>query len=222
MPKVYDYDKLVKALHGRFDPLGRKELYRAQLRNRLQKTTESLVEMAEEIRRLVEKSYVDLPPESKDHMGRDHFLDALADGDIRIRVMQMRTTTLDGAVAAAVELEALQKAEKERRMVDLKKVNVRQVTPTETIQAIQTCTEPAELQQQIMKMSEQLGELQRQLNRRKPGGGRRSDRRGPQCYNCMEYGHIRPNCPSLEKGDSTTPAHVNVQLSHCIEKQENC
>ena len=170
----------------------------------------------------MEKVYVDLLAESKDHMGRDHFLDALSDGDIRIRVIQMRTTTLDGAVAAAVELEALQNAEKEHRMVDLKKVNVRQVTPTESIQAIQPRAEQADLQQQIMKISEQLGELQRQLNRRNSGGGRRSDGRGPQCYHCKEYGHIRPNCPLLERSDNTAPAQVNVQQSQHIEKQGNC
>ena len=224
MPKdaTGDYQKLVKALQARFDPLGRQELYRAQLRNRRQKPAENLVEMAEEIRRLVEKVYVDLPAESKDHMGRDHFLDALTDGDIRIRVIQMRTTTLDGAVAAAVELEALQKAEKERRTVDLKKVNVRQATTAETIQAIYPSAEPAGLQQQIMNISEQLKELQKQLNRRKPGGGRRSDGRGPQCYNCKEYGHIKPNCPLLAISDGSTPAPVNVQKSRPIEKQENC
>lgn len=222
MPKdaTGDYQKLVKALQARFDPLGRQELYRAQLRNRRQKPGENLVEMAEEIRRLVEKVYVDLPAESRDQMGRDHFLDALIDGDIRIRVIQMRTTTLDGAVAAAVELEALQKAEKERRTVDLKKITVRQATTAETIQAVQPSPVSTGLQQQILNISEQLSELQKQLNRRKPGWGRRSDDRGPQCYNCKEYGHIKPKCPLLR--DGSTPAPKDTQRSRPVESQENC
>ena len=52
--------------------------------------------------------------QSKDKMAWDHFIDALNDGDMRTWVLQMRTTTLKEAVAAAVELEALQRVEKER------------------------------------------------------------------------------------------------------------
>ena len=125
-----DFDKLVKALEARFDPTGRKELHRAQLRNRRQKTSESLVEMAEEIRKLGEKVYVDLPTDSRDRMGKDHFMDALNDSEIRTRVIQMRTFTLDEAVAAAVELEALQRVEKERRLADHKMVRNVQLTST--------------------------------------------------------------------------------------------
>ena len=46
-----NYEELVKSLQARFDQTGR-ELYRSQLRNRKQKPTESMVELAEETRRL--------------------------------------------------------------------------------------------------------------------------------------------------------------------------
>ena len=61
-----DFDKVVKTLKIRFDPTGRKELNRAQLRNRRQKTSESLVDMAEDIRRLVKEIDADLPANSRD------------------------------------------------------------------------------------------------------------------------------------------------------------
>ena len=93
--ELKDYKQLVKSLECRFDPSGRKELHRAQLRNRRQKQSESLVELAEEIRRLVDQVYSDLPEDSRDRMGRDHFLDTLYDGEIRTRIIQMRTSTLD-------------------------------------------------------------------------------------------------------------------------------
>ena len=41
-----DYHRLVTSLQARFDPTGRKELHRAQLRNRRQKLSESLVVMS--------------------------------------------------------------------------------------------------------------------------------------------------------------------------------
>lgn len=219
MPKdaTGDYKQLVKALQARFDPKEKQELYRAQLRNRRQAPLENLVEMAEDIRLLVDKVYVDLPAESRDRMGRDHFLDALAEGDIRIRVIQMRTSTLDGAVAAAVELETLRKAEKERQSRDLKKANVRQISTT----AEGNLPEQAGLQMQLSKLTEQLGELQKQVSRQRPGRNRGPNDRGPQCYQCKEYGHIKPNCPLRKKEDSR-PAPSAVSQPQRNDKPENC
>ncbi len=223
MPKeaTGDYTKLVGALKARFDPKEKQELYRAQLRNRRQAPSENLVEMAEEIRRLVDKVYADLPAESRDRMGRDHFLDALAEGDIRIRVIQMRTSTLDGAVAAAVELETLQKAEKERRCGDLKKVNVRQISTGGTAEG-NPIPEQAGLQMQMTKMTEQLGKLQNQINRQRPGGNRGPNDRGPRCYQCKEHGHIKPNCPLLRKKEDSQPATSHVTQPQRNNKPENC
>ena len=213
-----DYIRLVKALQARFDPTGRLELHRAQLRNRRQKTSESLVELAEDIRRLVDKVYVDLSADSRDRMARDHFLDALSDGEIRIRVIQMRTATLDDAVAGAVELEALQKAEK-ARMSDLKRVRSASVQQSSTDEATETSRATAltaGLQQQLKEMSEQLHKLQKQV---KAGRGRRTDKE-PRCYHCKELGHIKPKCPLLTKKEEsavTEKAHQPTKTN-----QGNC
>lgn len=72
---------MVKPLQARFDPIGRRELHRSQLRNRRQKSTESMVQLADKTQRLVDKVYGDLPVEIKKRMAHDHFLDALSDGD---------------------------------------------------------------------------------------------------------------------------------------------
>ena len=191
-----DYKKLIKALQARFDPNGRKELHRAQLKNRRQKASESLIDLADETRQLVEKVYSDLPLGSRDRMGRDHFLDALNDGEIRTRVIQMRTQTLDEAVAAAVELEALYKAEKERRSSDIKKL--RTATVEVAMAAKTTDVEspvPSGLQEQLSQILEKMQRLEKQVNSKK-----RFDKRGPQCYQCKQWGHVKANCPVLAKG----------------------
>ena len=43
--------------------------------------------------------------------GRDHFIDALNEPDIRVRIFQSKVATLDEAVGVVVELEAFQMAE---------------------------------------------------------------------------------------------------------------
>ena len=157
--KSNDYPKLVKSLQARFDPTGRKELHRSQLRNRRQKPSERLVELAEETRQFVDKVYTDLTVESHDRMGRDHFLDALQDGEMRIRIIQMRTSTLDEAVAAALELEALNKAEKERRSLDLKKLR------SATVNAVQADKPMVEINPGMSEIRQQLDKMMEQMKR---------------------------------------------------------
>ena len=208
-----DFDKLVKALEARFDPTGRKELHRAQLRNRRQKTSESLVEMAEDIRRLVDKVYADLPADSRDMMGKDHFVDALNDSEIRTRVIQMRTSTLDEAVAVAVELEALQRVEKERRLTDLKRVRNVPVSPAvENVPAASNERRP-EVERQLKEMAEQLEKMKKQMRTRETGwrNSKQGNTKGPKCYACQKYGHMKRECPTLssteasQAGETTSP-----------------
>ena len=225
-----DYKRLVKSLESRFDPLGRKELHRAQLRNRRRKPSESLVEMAEEVRQLVEKVYADLPEDSRDRMGRDHFLDALLDSEIRTRIIQMRTSSLDEAVAAAVELEALYKAEKERRSADVRKVRSATV---EAVQAEKPTSEAnaaaTDIQRQLTDVMEQLKRLGKQVDDTKKAAWnnrRKSAKKGVQCFRCQRFGHIKAECPesgtkgAQENGQGQT-AKDNKGASGKQQNQEN-
>ena len=45
---------------------------------------------------------------------RDHFLDALGDSDLSFKIFQAHTETFDETVAAAIEMEAFQQAERQR------------------------------------------------------------------------------------------------------------
>ena len=109
-----DYATMVGVLKSRFDPEGREELYRIQLRNRRQGPKESLVEMAQDIRNMVDRAYGEMAEQSKDSLAKEYFLDALPEADIRTRVLQMRPASLQRAVQDAIELEAINRAERER------------------------------------------------------------------------------------------------------------
>ena len=192
-----DYNRLVTALQARFDPVGRHELHRVELRNRQRKANESLSELADDIRIMVERVYPDLAAAARDRMAKDHFIDALNDSETRTRVLQMRTATLDEALAAAVELEALQRAEKERFSTG-KRVRELKVEGTST----------KGLEDMVKEMAEQMKQMQMVLvkeqtskskNQSYSSQGGRPYGQGRRCYYCQEEGHLIKDCPKRQE-----------------------
>ena len=106
------YTSLVEALEERFAPPNQMDLYRVQLKERRQKASETLPELGQAIRRLVNKAYPKAPAEVRETISTEHFLDALVNSEMRIRIKQSRPANLNQAICLAVELDALFKAEK--------------------------------------------------------------------------------------------------------------
>jgi hypothetical protein len=106
------YTSLVEALEERFVPPNQMDLYRVHLKERRQKASETLPELGQAIRRLVNKAYPKAPAEVRETLSTEHFLDALVNSEMRIRIKQSRPANLNQAICLAVELDALYKAEK--------------------------------------------------------------------------------------------------------------
>ena len=87
-----DYYSLLSALEERFAPANQKELYRAQLKDRRQKASESLPELGQDIRRLVNLAYHTAPHDVIETLARGSFIDALMDSNMRLKVKQARTS----------------------------------------------------------------------------------------------------------------------------------
>ncbi|CAG2204808.1 unnamed protein product [Mytilus edulis] len=115
--KKMNYETLVKSLEERFAPPNQNELYRVQLKERRQPATETLPELGQTIRRLVNRTYPLAPTEVKETLSKDYFLDALHDSEMRINIKQSRPQNLNQAICLAVELEAFYKAEKRQDFV---------------------------------------------------------------------------------------------------------
>ena len=106
-----DYTELVIALQERFQPPNQTELYRVQLRERKQRASETLSELAQDIRRLTNLAYPTAPADVRETLAKEQFLDSLHSVELRIRTKQARPSSLNDAVRHAVEMEAYYKAE---------------------------------------------------------------------------------------------------------------
>ena len=109
----HDYDTLVANLSARFGSQGQTELFRVQLKSRQRKANESLPELAQAVRRLVARAYPQATNRLRDILALDHFVDALLDSELRLRLKQSKPKDLDESICTAIELEAFQKVEKE-------------------------------------------------------------------------------------------------------------
>ncbi|VDI18227.1 Hypothetical predicted protein [Mytilus galloprovincialis] len=112
--KQQNYKALVNALEQRFAPPNQTELYRVQLTERRQKASESLPELGQSIRRLINQAYPTVTRGcTRYHLQKQYFIEALADSEMRIRIKQSRPHGLNDALRVAVELETYNRAEKQ-------------------------------------------------------------------------------------------------------------
>ena len=96
---------LTSLLETRFGGKAMSEKYRIELRNRRRKTDETLLSLHADIRRLAALAYKGVPPEMRDQVTCDSFLDALGDPELAFKVRERQPTDLDSALRIALQLE---------------------------------------------------------------------------------------------------------------------
>ena len=111
--QLYDYDTLLAALEARFGNSHQAELHRMKLKNRVRKREEGLTELAEDVEKLIRLAYPEADPAMMEVLGIDHFIDALHEEEMRLKLRQSRPKTLREAVRTALELESFHLASRE-------------------------------------------------------------------------------------------------------------
>ena len=106
----FQYASLVDTLARRFGCSHREHLYRSELRRRVRGSGEALPKLADEIERLAFLAYPSAPADYRAVMTCDHFIDALADSELQIAVRQSRPCSLSDALASALEIESIRRA----------------------------------------------------------------------------------------------------------------
>ena len=113
-----DYDSLVKVLNTRYGSAEKSELYRAKLQTRNRGKDETLPELAQSIKKLTRQAYPSAPSALTSVLALEHFIDAIPDSDLRLRLRESNPKSINEAETLAVRLETLKLAERQKgRMV---------------------------------------------------------------------------------------------------------
>ena len=81
-------EELVAALESRFGSAHQQELHCSKFKTRSRRREESLQEQGEDLERLARLAYPSAPDEMKDLLAKEQFIDAILDGDTRLRLKQ--------------------------------------------------------------------------------------------------------------------------------------
>ena len=106
---------LTEILETRFGGKAMSEKYRIELRNRRRATGETLQSLHADIRRLAALAYKGIPPEMRDQVTCDSFLDALGDPEFAFKIRERQPADPDSALQIALQLEAWTKELKRYR-----------------------------------------------------------------------------------------------------------
>ncbi|KAJ8934188.1 hypothetical protein NQ318_022689 [Aromia moschata] len=101
-----DYHQLVRHLEMRYGQSHLEHVYHSQLKNRYQKSNESLQEFEADIARLVRLAYSSTPENVMERLAVQAFLDGLRDTETRQALTHARPSKLVDALARALEFEA--------------------------------------------------------------------------------------------------------------------
>ena len=101
-----DYDTLVQKLTVRYGLQHMAEVYQAQLKSKVKGKTESIVELAQSIRKLSRQGYPNASLEMIEVLTLDHFIDFLVDTNISLLICEVWPKSLSEAETMAARLEA--------------------------------------------------------------------------------------------------------------------
>lgn len=90
------------------------ELYRAQIKNRLRRRGEPLIDPDHEIKKLIRYAYPDASLEVREQLGRDCFIDSINDHEMEWLSTKGKPKFVDDAVQLALEYETFQNGRKQR------------------------------------------------------------------------------------------------------------
>ena len=192
------YESLKDALMTRFKPGDRRQIHRAQLRKRVRHDNENLADLAHAIRVLVSDSFPTLEayPEAMESLCLEHFVDALSDREMRLKIMQSRPKTMYDAMSLALELENLSEAERIKHGDEFdSKCFVREESTNEVKSDKKG---NAYLEPKVNDLQRALEDLKievKLLNENISPRNQPRNKNQPCCFRCNEKGHKFAYCP---------------------------
>ena len=97
---------LVQKLTERYGSENKADVFRSQVKSRVKGKGETTAELAKSVRKLTRQAYPKVSLDVVEALAADHFIDALPETEIRLRLCEVGPTTLAEAEKIAVRMEA--------------------------------------------------------------------------------------------------------------------
>ena len=168
-----DFNKLVAVLSGRYGSAEKAELFRARLQSRVRGKDESLPELAQAIKKLTRQSYPSAQSSLTAVLALEHFIDAIPDADLRLKLREYNPKSICEAETLAVRLEALRMSERQKgrmvRQADI--VGENQNEKQKELQNANLNNNVVEMKKEFMNLTREIRGLSQNLSKQmKPGG----------------------------------------------------
>lgn len=197
-----NYQDLKAALMKQFGSTGKTQVHKAQLRGLKKRENETLPQLSQRIRQLVQDAYPELNGQDRfiESICLEHFIDALDNFDMQIDIFKSRPETLDDALTNALEYEGFNEA-RAMKQKNLHQAHIREVGAREKEGTND------QLQRQVNQLTQQMSELTKMLGANGPKR-ERGNFSNIVCFNCNEPGHISRNC-SKRRGSKIPKKSTN-------------
>lgn len=220
-----DYGRLKASLTQRFCPPEREAAHRCEFRNRRRKRGETVAEYGYSLKRLAAHAFPKIPYEIREGFIIEQYISGLSDPDMKRHVQFSHPNTLDRAISLALEFEAFEGSQVNNMSRKPKEEDF--VPICNSIKVNEQVNDQCSQSSIFTKMIENMQETQKSIvegiqgvqrsmqtmmhkqadkgsfrnNTHTTGHRESTPRKKIRCFYCKEEGHMKSDCPILNKSN---------------------
>ena len=197
-----DYIQLKEAMGKCLEPCDSADWHRANFLGRRRLHNETIREFGTALRRLISKAYPSADNSTRELFARDHFIEHVGKGDLRVNLRSAKPATLEEAINLASELELIRSLEHTHLTTDTQVRGVVEKSSSEKqmellLGVVEGLRQEVKVLQQTVQSSQAATNTGRSQGPRGWDSGRAYQGRGEVCWECGCDRHIKKNCPYL-------------------------